>query len=163
MTPEPLSYFSNHQHWWFRKEVTNKSPFLSIVFCRKVPLHCPSLQTMTTHISSILPASQIGLPSRWLLWIPLLAPQCFIQVVCHEIENPSMAQLLIQSVSRPKSLCAFNPKHLDKYISGSICYLVLFASFPNLTSTVTFFRVSKWADSVVASLCCHVTYQMSQL
>lgn len=69
-----------------------------------------------------------------------------------------MAQLLMQSVARPKSLCAFNLKHLDKNISGSICYLVVFACFPNLTSTVKFSRVSKWADSVVASLRCHVTY-----
>lgn len=74
-----------------------------------------------------------------------------------------MTQLLIQSFARPKSLCAFNPKHLDKYIWGSICCLVLFAYFPDLTSTVTFFSVSKWADSVVATLGCHVTYQMSQL
>lgn len=69
-------------------------------------------------------------------------------------KNPSMTQLLMQSIA---SLCALNSEHLDKYVSGFICYHVVFAYFPNLTSTVTFARISKWADSVVASLHCHVT------
>lgn len=62
-TSEPLRYFSNHQQWWFTKEVKNKSPFLPIVFCREVLLHCPSFWTTATHISSIFPASQIGYPA----------------------------------------------------------------------------------------------------
>lgn len=75
------------------------------------------------------------------------APSAFYMLDVTKQKDIPMAWLLLQSVARPESLCAFNPKHLDKYLSGSIWYSLRFAyflNFLNLPSTVTFSRVSKW-------------------